>query len=167
MSWSANTTLTLTAVRNIQINSTITATGNTAGLALNYGSGDNYSVNAGGKVTLSGTNPSLSIGGHAYTVINSLGVQNDTTRTTLQGIQNNLSGHYALGSDIDASATSGWTANQGLVGLIRWAIPPRHLPGNSPGSGHVISNLTVNYKNNSDIGLFGVTGTAASYGMWG
>ena len=73
VSWSANTTLTLTAVRNIQISSTITATGNTAGLTLNYGSGDNYYINSGGKVTLSGTSPSLSIGGHAYTVINSLG----------------------------------------------------------------------------------------------
>ena len=161
VSWSANTTLTLTAVRNIQISNTITATGNTAGLTLNYGSGDNYYINSGGKVTLSGTSPSLSIGGHAYTVINSLGAQNSTTSNTLQGINSNLSGYYALGSDIDASATSGWTANQGLVGLMPLGNTTTAFTGQFAGLGHVISNLTVNYKNNSDIGLFGVTGTAA------
>ena len=72
-----------------------------------------------------------------------------------------MSGYYALGSDIDASATSGWTANQGLVGLMPLGNTTTAFTGQFAGLGHVISNLTVNYKNNSDIGLFGVTGTAA------
>ena len=161
VSWSANTTLTLTASRNIQINNTVTATGGTAGLVLNYGSGDNYYLNAGGKVTLSGATPSLSIGGTSYTVINSLGVQNDTTSTTLQGINNNLSGNYALGSDISAGATSSWTANQGLTGLMPLGNTTTAFTGKFAGLGHVISNLTINYQNNNDVGLFGVTGTSA------
>ena len=144
VSWSANTTLTLNAAHNIQINSAITATGNTAGLVLNYGSGDNYYYTMAAKSPSPATIPSLSIGGHAYTVINSLGVQNDTTRRTLQGIRNDLSGYYALGSDIDASATSGWTAIQGLVGLNPLGNTTKAFTGQFAGLGHVISNLTVN-----------------------
>ena len=158
VTWSANTALTLNAAHNVQLNSGITATGNTAGLVLNYGSGDNYYLN-GGQVTLSGSDPSLNIGGHAYTVINSLGVQNDKTRTTLQGIRNDLSGYYALGSDIDASATSGWTAIHGQLGLNPLGTATKAFTGQLAGLGHVISNLTINSKNNSDVGLFGVTGT--------
>jgi filamentous hemagglutinin family protein len=158
VSWSANTTLTLNAAHNVQLNASITGSGNTAGLVLNYGSGDNYSLN-GGKVTLSGNDPSLSIGGHAYTVINSLGVRNDKTHTTLQGIRNDLSGYYALGSDIDASATSGWTAGGGLVGFNPLGTASKAFTGQLAGLGHVISNLTINDKNHSDVGLFGVTGT--------
>src|SRR5581483_4459203 len=112
-------------------------------------------------VTLSGTNPSLSIGGTTYTVINSLGVQNDTSSTTLQGIKNNLSGNYALGSDISAGATSSWTANQGLTGLMPLGNTTTAFTGKFAGLGHVISNLTINYQNNNDVGLFGVTGTSA------
>jgi filamentous hemagglutinin family protein len=37
VSWSANTTLTLSAYRDIQVNAAITATGNAAGLVLNHG----------------------------------------------------------------------------------------------------------------------------------
>ena len=160
VSWSANTTLTLNAVRNIQINNSITATGNTAGLVLTYGSGDNYYVN-GAKITLSGATPSLTIAGQAYTVINSLGVQSDTTSTTLQGMLNNPSGHYALGSDINASATSGWTAIQGLIGLNPIGTSTTPFSGVFAGFNHVISNLTVNYANNSNIGLFGYTSSGA------
>ena len=156
VSWSANTALTLNAGHNIQINSNLTATGNTAGLVLNYGKGDNYFIN-GGKVTLSGAHPALSIGGHAYTVINSLGVQNDTTRATLQGIRNDLSGYYALGSDIDASATSGWTAIRGLIGFNPLGTANYAFSGQFTGLGHVISNLTINSSKSSGVGLFGVT----------
>ena len=158
VNWSANTALTLNAAHNVQLNSGITATGNTAGLVLNYGSGDNHYLN-GSQVTLSGSDPSLNIGGHAYTVINSLGVQNDKSRTTLQGIRNNLSGYYALGSNIDASATSGWTAGRDLVGFDPLGTATKAFTGQLAGLGHVISNLTINDKSNSNVGLFGVTGT--------
>ena len=148
VSWSANTTLTLTAVRNIQINGTITASGNTAGLALNYGSGDNYYVNTGGKVTLSGTNPSFSVNGQPYTVINSLGVQGDTTSTTLQGIQNNLSGFYVLGTDIDASATSGWNSGAGFAAL---GSSSAAFTGVFDELNHTITALTINRPSHAPV----------------
>jgi hypothetical protein len=59
-----------------------------------------------GRVNFSGTG-TLTMGGQVYTVINTLGSgAADTTAGTLQGVQANLSGHYALGSNIDAAATS-------------------------------------------------------------
>ncbi|MEA2952833.1 MAG: hypothetical protein QOJ96_2353, partial [Alphaproteobacteria bacterium] len=116
LSWNTNTTLTLTASNNVNINANITATGNTAGLVINPNS-TTGSVPASGtgvfnlhnaSVTLSGANPSLSIAGIAYTVINSLGVATDATTPpatpSLQGLASaNLAGHYALGSNIDAT----------------------------------------------------------------
>jgi len=155
VSWSTNTTLSLKAAHDIQINSSITATGNTAGLVLSYGSGDNYSIN-GGQVTLSGNHPSLSIGGHAYTVINSLGRPNDRSSTTLQGIRTDLDGYYALGSNIDASATAGW-----LSGFNPLGSSGRSFTGQFAGLGHVISNLSIDARSRNGVGLFGVTGTAS------
>jgi hypothetical protein len=81
-------------------------------LSLELGAGADYTLSNGVKITLSGSSASLSIGGQAYTVINSVGVAGDVTTTSLQGIKNNLSGRYALGSDIDASTTAGWNAGR-------------------------------------------------------
>lgn len=76
VSWNANTILTLSAHRNINVNSDITATGNTAGLNLYYGgtdgiaapaNGTGYSLNNGASMILSGSKPTLSIGNTAYT----------------------------------------------------------------------------------------------------
>jgi filamentous hemagglutinin family protein len=165
VSWSASTTLTLTAARNIQINGTITASGNTAGLALNYGSGGNYYVNTGGKVTLSGTNPSFSVNSQAYTVINSLGVQGDATSTTLQGILNNLSGFYVLGTDIDASATSGWNSGAGFAPLGSSSAP---FTGVFDGLNHTITALTINRPSHPFVGLFSDnSGTIRNIGLSG
>ncbi|MBI5875043.1 MAG: filamentous hemagglutinin, partial [Deltaproteobacteria bacterium] len=111
VSWSANTTLTLSAYRNININSNITATGNTAGLTLtpNNGAGGSYSLNNGAVITLSGSAPSLTIAGIAYAVLN----EANGGVTALQNMVciACLSGRYALGSNIDASNTymsAGW-----------------------------------------------------------
>ncbi len=71
--WRANNTLTLSAYRNVNVNSNITTTGNKAGLILtpsNTGAGGSYSLNNGAVITLSGNKQSLTIAGNAYTVIN-------------------------------------------------------------------------------------------------
>ena len=65
-----------------------------------------------GRVDFSSTG-TLSISGHPYTVINSLGDQGSTTGVDLQGI--GTSGYYALGSNIDASPTSSWNAGAGFT----------------------------------------------------
>src|SRR5581483_4061854 len=124
------------------------------GLVLNPGSAGDYYLNNGAQVTLSGTNPSLDIGGQAFTVINSVGVDGDTSTATLQGIQNNLDGYYVLGTDIDAKATSGWATHGGFVPLGSSSSPNRYFTGELDGLGHTISNLTVSPANGY-AGLFG------------
>ncbi len=171
IAWSANTTLTLTASNNVNINANITATGGAAGLIINPNTA-NGAVPASGtglftlnnaSVTLSGASPSLSIAGTAYTVINSLGTALDATAPpatpTLQGMASaNLAGHYALGSNIDATATSAWNANTGFTPIGTVGVP---FNGTFDGLGHTVSNLVINLPATADIGLFGSTGTAS------
>src|SRR6202040_3493416 len=107
--------------------------------------------------------PSLSIAGVAYTVVNSLGAAVDATTPpatpTLQGMTSaNLAGHYALGSNIDATATSGWNANAGFTPIGTVGVP---FNGTFDGLGHTIGNLVINLPATADIGLFGSTGTAS------
>lgn len=161
VSWSANTILTLTASNSVNINADITATGNTAGLVINphtANGGENpgmtgtFTLGKGAIVTLSGLNPSLSIEGFNYTVINSLGVAGSTTATDLQGINGGLAGRYALGSNIDASATATWNAGAGFT-------PIGVFSGTFDGLGHTISNLNINSIGEG--GLFSSTGGGA------
>jgi filamentous hemagglutinin family protein len=159
INWSANT-LTLTAGVNIDINAIMTATG-TARLVLNTTSGV---VRVGltgngftGKVNLaSGT--SLSINSHAYTIINSLGAEGSTTATDLQGINGNLSGYYALGSDIDASATAMWNydgTEEYYNGFIPIGDATNRFAGVLNGLGHTITSLYVKRPSTSNVALIG------------
>ncbi|GEM_PF-1360613 len=153
VSWGANTILTLEAHRNIEINKDITATGDTAGMVItpNFdgdGSGGNYSLN-NAKITLSGGNPSLFIAGNAYTVINDV--------NALQNMNSGLLGRYALGSDIDASATASWNSGAGFVPVGKAAAKFR---GTLDGLGHTISGLYINRGATDDVGLFGNTSNA-------
>ncbi|MDO9413832.1 MAG: MBG domain-containing protein [Pseudolabrys sp.] len=171
ISWSANTTLTLTASNNVNVNAPITATGDTAGLVIIPNTANGV-VPASGTgifnlrnvpITLSGANPSLTIAGNAYTVINTLGQALDATippvSPTLQGMASgNLSGYYALGSNIDAGATAAWNANAGFTSIRTVGVP---FNGTFDGLGHTISGLTLNQPATADIGLFGSTGAAA------
>jgi filamentous hemagglutinin family protein len=167
ISWSANTTLTLTAANNVNVNANMTATGNTAGLVINpntangsqaaSGSGA-FNLNLGNSITLSGTNPNLSIAGNAYTVINTLGAAGSTTGADLQGINGNLSGYYALGSNIDATATSSWNSGAGFTPIGNSSM---QFAGSFNGLGHTISNLSINLPSADFLGLFGYTGTGA------
>lgn len=153
VSWSANTTLTLSAYRNIEVNSNITATGNTAGLVLTPGTGTtgDYNLNNGAKITLSGSTPSLTIAGQAYTVINDI--------NALQAMNNNLSGRYALGSDIDASATSGWNGGAGFVPV---GTNSTNFSGILSGLGHGVTALYIYRPTTNYVGLFGATGSSAT-----
>ncbi|MHB1121939.1 MAG: two-partner secretion domain-containing protein [Ramlibacter sp.] len=175
VAWSANTTLTLTASNNVSINASITASGDTAGLAIQPGTANGgepasamgvYSLNNGVSVTLSGANPSLSISGTPYTVINGLGAAGSTTGTDLQGMRGNLTRHYALGSDIDAGATSGWNAGAGFRPVGQWNS---HFTGTLDGLGHSITGLTIN-SIVQGVGLFsyvGNGGTVRNVGLVG
>ena len=78
-----------------------------------------------------------------------------TTCAELNGMRNNLDAHYALGNDIDCSATSTWNANAGWEPIGTIAAP---FSGSLDGNGHTVSGLTINRGADDDIGLFGVTG---------
>ncbi len=164
VSWSANTTLTLSAYRNIAVNANITASGNAAGLVLTPntgGGGGNYSLNPGVKITLSGSSPSLTIAGTAYAVINDV--------NALQNMNSGLAGYYALGSDIDASATSGWNGGAGFVPVGDYdANTP--FTGRLDGLGHAVDGLFINRASftsshllGDGVGLFGKLGGSVDH----
>jgi filamentous hemagglutinin family protein len=141
VSWSANTKLTLNSAGVININQPVTATGASAAVALNY-SGADYNIampttatsNDGGSLTLPGAG--LSINGHAYTLIHSMG-----------DLASVSSGYYALVQNLDA----GGTVYTGSV------IPS--FTGTFAGLGHTISNLTINDTvGQSYLGFFGKFG---------
>ncbi|MGA2191738.1 MAG: GLUG motif-containing protein [Steroidobacteraceae bacterium] len=195
VSWSANTTLTLTAANNVNVNSSMTASGATAAFVIQpntangteaaSGSGT-LNLGAGASITLSGANAGLSIatpnismgagavvnlpnvapssttalivGGTPYTVINSLGSAGSTTGTDLQGINGNLSGHYALGSNILASATGMWNSGAGFTPI---GNPTAPFTGSFNGLGHIITFLYIYLPSADDVGLFGYTGSGS------
>ncbi|MEI7868582.1 MAG: MBG domain-containing protein, partial [Candidatus Methylumidiphilus sp.] len=172
ITWSTDKILTLQADRNINVNATLNATGNAAGLTLSYGAaaGNGYFLNNGAKITLSGDNPVLKIGKSgglvSYTVINHLGVEADATTPpllhSLQGIKTNLTGNYALGSDINASATSGWNdvagVKQGFTPIGSGTTSATAFTGNFEGLGHTIDRLFINRPSTDNVGLFGTVG---------
>jgi trimeric autotransporter adhesin len=203
VSWSANTRLTLTASNDVDVNENITATGRTAGLAIdpNTANGSEtasgkgtFDLRAGASITLSGANAGLSIatpsytlgagagiylanvsptsttalviGGVSYTVINSLGAAGSTTGTDLEGIEGKLAGHYALGSNIDASATATWNSNGAATPVYAGFAPIGNaaapFTGTFEGLGHTISDLTIDRPATSDVGLIGKSGKAAA-----
>ncbi|THF66278.1 filamentous hemagglutinin N-terminal domain-containing protein [Pseudothauera nasutitermitis] len=167
VSWS-NNTLTLTAERNIDINAVMTASG-TSKLVMNTGTDGDVNVGFApseaqgfaGRVDFpnrSGTG-FLTINGESYTVINRLGEQGSTTRFDLQGINGNLAGKYALGANIDASATVDWWNGIGFS-PIGTAISNGNFSGIFDGLGHTISGLTINRNQATSVGLFARTHSA-------
>ncbi|MGE5517938.1 MAG: beta strand repeat-containing protein [Bacteroidota bacterium] len=146
VTWSADTALTLTAAKNININKSITASGTNAGLALNYGGGGDYAIDTanGAKVTLSGNHSTLSMNGTAYTLIHSMGDLAGEITTSSN------SGHYAIANDMPASGTT-------YTGAVVSA-----LNGTLAGLGHTISNLTIDSTGNR-AGLIGTLGGSSNH----
>ncbi|QDW36464.1 filamentous hemagglutinin N-terminal domain-containing protein [Bradyrhizobium sp. KBS0727] len=70
----------------------------------------------------------------------------------VQNVSNNLGAGYALGTNIDATATAGWNAGAGFVPL---GTSSAGFAGTFDGLGRLISNLTINRGLTSDVGLFG------------
>ena len=172
VSWNANTRLTLQASRNININQSITAT--SGQLSLLYGqltpdgvlNGVTSTYNVNAPVNLPpGPNFSTQLGSGGavknFTVITTLGAENSTTATDLQGMGGSLSTNYALGSNIDASATARWNSDLAATPTYAGFVPIGYLTtlfeGTFDGLGHTISNLSINRPTTSGIGLFGYT----------
>jgi len=161
--------LTLSAGRNIAINATLNGSG-TASLALEYGlslpqAANPASVAVKAPVNLpAGLNFSTRLGSDGstvpYTVITGLGAAGSTTAADLQGMNGGLAGRYALGNNIDASATSGWNSGAGFVPVGNSTTA---FTGSFDGLGHTVSGLTVNTPSSPNAGLFGaISGATVS-----
>lgn len=77
-----------------------------------------------------------------------------TTCTQLQAIDDNLSGSYTLGSDIDCSQSATWNDGAGFspIGLADgWGS---YFNGSLNGQGHAINGLTINQGTANSAGLF-------------
>ena len=82
----------------------------------------------------------------------------------LQKINENLSGNYALGRDIDAKETASWNQGPGSLPRRIWDYNTGFIPiafnnvnqfsGKMDGLNHVISNLYINRPIGSKVGLF-------------
>ena len=127
---------------DISVAANITSGHPTASLAFTLGGSFNL-VN-GARITLSGSAPSLSINGIAYTIVNDV--------NALQNMSNNLSGRYALGSDIDASVTRGWNSGTGFAPV---GASGSAFTGVFDGLGHVVDGLFINQASGNIKGLFG------------
>ena len=166
VTWSANQ-LTLNAQNNININANLNGSG-TASLALEYGqqavaAGNLSAYNVKAAVNLpAGPNFSAKLGSDGvvknFTVITGLGAAGSVTMTDLQGINGGLAGNYALGSNIDATATSAWNVGTGFAPV---GDATTQFTGTFDGLGHTITNLFINRSVATSIGLFGYAGTAS------
>ncbi|WP_018388015.1 GLUG motif-containing protein [Ancylobacter sp. FA202] len=170
VSWSSGSTLTLSAYGSIAVNANLAGgsgssiilradnTGTGVG-TVTFGSGvsatadggvslyynpssytaaTDYSGNAGASTTLT-----------AYMLVN--------TVDNLQAINTNLSGTYALGRDIDASATATWNSGAGFVPI---GNENATFTGTLDGLGHVVTGLVIYRPTTDYVGLFGF----ANYG---
>ncbi|KRE82892.1 hypothetical protein ASG75_15220 [Rhodanobacter sp. Soil772] len=168
LTWSANT-LTLTAAHDIDISAVMTAAGS-AGLALNPATANgtdamvargtvNVLAEQGGRVDFIGNSNTLKISNQPYTIITALGAAGSATGTDLQGINGGLGGHYALGTNIDASATASWNGGLGFTPIGRSST---RFTGVFDGLGHTISGLTIKRVVEDLVGLFGLTDTGSA-----
>ncbi|MDP3222427.1 MAG: filamentous hemagglutinin N-terminal domain-containing protein, partial [Rubrivivax sp.] len=106
VSWSADTMLTMTAARNVEVNANITTSGESARLVITPGTGGNFIMGGTARITLPGANSSLRIAGVDYTLVRTL-----AELRALDGSASVLAGSYALAVDIDASATASVSFN--------------------------------------------------------
>lgn len=146
ITWSADTTLTLTAHNNIYFGyGSINVNGANGGLVLNGGKQFSLGMlSADYAINLNGANSSLSIDGNAYTIIRNL--------TDLQNAKLNLGGFYALAGNLDASSTSSWN---GGLGFDPIGTDSNRFTGVFEGLGHSISNLYINRPVTDNVGLIG------------
>ncbi|WP_042446548.1 beta strand repeat-containing protein [Azospirillum sp. B510] len=148
VTWSTGAALTLAAAGDIVVNAPITATGNGAGLNLQYGVGRVYTIANNASVTMSGSSPTLRIGEAGtfqyYQTISSLA---DLASIDSSG----ATGRYALVKNLDAAGT---TYTNALVS--------RSFSGTFAGLGNTISNLTVSAPGTDNVGLFATIGSSGT-----
>ncbi|MBI1203784.1 MAG: filamentous hemagglutinin N-terminal domain-containing protein, partial [Rhodopseudomonas sp.] len=182
VTWSSVNSLTLSAYRNIAVNANVTSTGGASVILLADNSGKGTGAVSFGSGNAISTSGAVSIyydpTGNNATTVNTTSYKTPTdysgnvtgggtltsymlvnTVYDLQNIQNNLSANYALGRDIDASATSSWNSSAGFVPL---GTSTTGFSGSFDGQYHIISGLTIKRATTDNVGLFGYVGGANS-----
>ena len=124
----------------------------TGAVSIYYNPADNPAgsiVNATSYVTPSDYSPFVLVNSAlpsqltAYMLVNSV--------YDLQNIQNNLSGNYAIGTNIDASGTASWNMGAGFVPI---GIDGSAFTGTLDGQYHLIDDLYINNSTAANVGLF-------------
>jgi hypothetical protein len=75
-----------------------------------------------------------------------------TTLDELQAVQGDLSAHYVLGNNINASETDTWNSGAGFTPIGNYTDP---FSGNFDGQGYSVDGLYINTPNTNSVGLFG------------
>ncbi|GAH64732.1 unnamed protein product, partial [marine sediment metagenome] len=129
------------------------ATGTPSVNATSYATATDYSGNVAGGGSLT-----------AYMLVNNV--------YDLQNVNNNLSGAYALGRDIDASVTSTWNSGAGFKPIGTLSMNASYAYSGTPFSGvfdgqnYAVSNLTINRPTTNVVGLFtGNSGQIRNFGV--
>lgn len=142
VSWNADTKLTLSAAGDINVNNTITMSGENAGLEMNFGGSVN--VESGSSVLFNGANSTYAENGKNFKLLRTL---DDLKK--LNGVVN--SEYFALANDIDASDTVNWNGGLGFEsdGYM--------VASTLNGLGHSITDLYINRTTDSQAtaGLLG------------
>ncbi|MHB8107799.1 MAG: GLUG motif-containing protein, partial [Candidatus Cryosericum sp.] len=175
---SANAGLTLSSTGDLNINGSVTNTGGNVVLRADkngtgtgtviFGASGSVTVNGGGRADVY-YNPTSyatptdysakflsNTPNAAWMLVNDVGQVSGGTNG-LQAMDTNLSGNYALGRDIDATATSSWCLElcTGFAPIGYSSANP--FTGSFDGLGHTIDSLTINGSYANYIGLFGYT----------
>lgn len=139
ITWSSNSVLTLGGLSSntVVVNSLISASGNTAGLVIKPAA-YTLDVKSGDAIRLTGTTPTLSIGGNSYTLIKAISGLSSVTTT----------GYYALAKPL--TFTSSTTAAPMAIAFA----------GNFDGLGNTLDGMVIKTTANGSYGLFQTLGGA-------
>jgi filamentous hemagglutinin family protein len=199
VTWNSLSELILTAHHSVMVNSPINATGGGSvrlradsqgtgvGTVL-FGPNGSIAVNVGASVNIygngfspallsvpfstivvNGINPMLAPAQwlpQYYNVVGIYQLINDINQLQLMG----SNGAYALGKNIDATATAGWNAGAGFLPIGGTIFGTGGFSGIFNGLDHTINGLTINSPTSFNVGLFGIVnanGVVKNVGLTG
>jgi filamentous hemagglutinin family protein len=178
VNWASGNSLNISAFGSVRVSRDIAASGANAELVLradNTGTGiGTVSFEGGATAALSGADSSVRIyynpvsfgTGESFASVSGGSVKAYQLVNTLDNLQAISSfsrdNNYALGRNIDASATAEWNGGAGFVPLFQDLETGQGFRGSFDGQGFVISNLTINRPSENNVGLFGRTDFSAS-----